>query len=429
MRFNADDINGGFGLNEGTAAIVLKTNSDSLVLGDSANKIALKLRQDSLTMTDTGRMLYWTVDVQELLTTFDQLTRWLRDTRLLTDALAVSDSANKIALKLRADSAAVIDERISGIVRGRVTSDLLTAFDQLVSIFIPGGTGTVYTKDMVDNLTVLDQLFDWLLRQRQGSDTTLVSDQLFDGVVRGRVTSDNTLLVDGFVSGVTRGRTQVDTVSVSDPFFRQLYKVASDSLTVSDGYVFSRLLTRALGDAITVIDGMLSQITGAGAIYVRTASDTLTIGDGTTTYMLRRRSLDESLTIVDERVSGAVRNRRFDDLVAQIVDASVKGVARGRVTSDNLVVSDQTIRTLLRVIAATDSLTLIDGTVTAFLKTRALTDLLQITDETIKQLFASLTFDVRIVIGLEDRIRVGATLDGMPVVGEDASFITVGGYH
>lgn len=348
MLLNDSDIDGDHGLDESTDYTYVRSTLDNL------------------TITDTGRMLYWFVDVQELLTTFDQLVKT-----------------------------------------------------------VVGG-GAVITKNVIDNLTILDSAFDWLVRNRFNGEQLLIADQLIGTSLRGRVTTDNVLVIDGFVSGIMRGRTSLDTISISDSFFKNVFKVASDNLSVTDGYVFTRLLVRALGDAITIIDGMVSSITGAGAVIVRTATDFLTIGDGFTTYMLRRRSLDESLTIQDVRVSGVVRNRRFDDFISQLVDFSNKELWKLR--GDTLIVSEQTLKTFLRTVSATDSLTLQDGVVTAFLKTRALTDLLQITDETIKQLFSALTFDVRIRVGLEDRTRVGVAGDGMPVTGFDQPNIVLGGY-
>jgi hypothetical protein len=273
--------------------------------------------------------------------------------------------------------------------------------------------GGVTTKTLTDNLTVNDAVFDYLMRVRQQSDTAAVSDQLIYGARRGNITSDGILTSDGVVSGAKRGVVATEPLTVSDANFQYLRRTrqGTDTTDVSDGFVSWRRLVRVSQDNIDVLDGYSRSVTGGGTVYGKVISDTLDVTEGFVSWRRLKRLMADNADILDGFSKtligvGIVYAKVMSDVTTLIDDNGQRWTLRTSRLTDSVGLSDAVLRALARIRILGENIEFSDGVIRFLRAVRVSTEDLDISDELVRAYFADQVFNVAVVFGHREEMRM-----------------------
>lgn len=365
----------------------------------------------------------------------DQLLRTWQAVRMLGDVITAEDERRLHTNLMRVvqDTFAADDAALRQALRNRLLVDIAETQD--------GFTRTLAQRRLADDFLTLSDALTWHRQlRREPTDTVSVADAFITQGSSSKVLSDSALIEDGALAVARRNRLAGDVATILDElrFSRVHGRVAADVLTADDKRSFllfldradtinvldartsTRLLVRALSDALSAGDGVIA---AAAGVRVRTTTDTITLDDGyqrvtilkrvtddaillgdahvALTAGLKVRTLTDPLLVDDAQVSGAVRNRRMQDLIDALYDQAVSGTVRWRVLSSALSPADFVIKLLARVALLSDDLTLDSQGLRAALRVRSLYDVLEVTDAFTKSVADALAnlLDVHILIG------------------------------
>lgn len=424
--------------------VLQRMGSDALALTDSpwSARYIAALMNDPLLVDDgfvkaiVGGGVVFTNTRTDTTAITDQLLRSWQAVRMLGDVITPADERRLYTNLMRVvqDTFAADDAALRQALRNRLLTDIAETQD--------GFTRTLARRRLADDFLTLSDTLVWHRQlRREPTDTVSVTDAFITQGSSSKILSDSALIEDGALAVARRNRLAGDVATILDElrFSRVHGRVAADVLTADDKRSFllfldradtinvldartsTRLLVRALSDALSVGDGVIA---AAAGVRVRTTTDTITLDDGyqrvtilkrvtddaillgdahvALTAGLKVRTLTDPLLVDDAQVSGAVRNRRMQDLIDALYDQAVSGTVRWRVLSSALSPADFVIKLLARVALLSDDLTLDSQGLRAALRVRSLYDVLEVTDAFTKSVADALAnlLDVHILIGV-----------------------------
>lgn len=351
----------------------------------------------------------------DVITPDDERRLYTNLMRVVQDTFAVDDAALRQALRNRllVDIAETQDGFTRTLAQRRLADDFLTLSDALV-------WHRQLRREPTDTVSVTDAFITQGSSSKILSDSALIEDGALAAARRTRLASDVATILDELRFSRVHGRVAADVLTADDKRSFLLFLDRADTINVLDARTSTRLLVRALSDALSVGDGVIA---AAAGVRVRTTTDTITLDDGyqrvtilkrvtddaillgdahvALTAGLKVRTLTDPLLVDDAQVSGAVRNRRMQDLIDALYDQAVSGTVRWRVLSSALSPADFVIKLLARVALLSDDLTLDSQGLRAALRVRSLYDVLEVTDAFTKSVADALAnlLDVHILIG------------------------------
>lgn len=201
-------------------------------------------------------------------------------TKVMSDALSLSDVALDVAM------------------RSRIASDALVASDERIS---------------------------GARRLRQQSDTLATSDDFFDPVRRVRVAEDAAVLSDTIVQVRRFVRRMDEAISLADAVTKTL-----------SGGAGGLVVTKVMSDGVELTDNAGQRWT----MRVRQSSDAITLTDALIRTALRIRSMDDDLTLDDGTVR-VRRMRRFATDTLDVSDELIRTLQLGQVSPTNFVFGSQ----------------------------------------------------------------------------------------
>jgi hypothetical protein len=249
-------------------------------------------------------------------------------TQTLSDAIVMTDEFIRGITRPRVldEGAGVTDASIRRLIRGRVNSDTLTAFDD------PNRTIQMVFND--ESLDITDGFVSWRHIVRQFTESLTLADQLSKSVIG---------------SGTLYTRTLTDAVEFADGFIRYVRYV------------------RRTEDGVDVLDEFSKLIAGAGITYARILSDSVTmLDDAGNRWRFVRSQTTDTFALQDTVILGAVRGRVAGDVVA-LNDALTRWVRLVRLLGEDIEFSEGLVK--------------IRGL------TRTLGEDIELTDEAIRTLF------------------------------------------
>lgn len=273
--------------------------------------------------------------------------------------------------------------------------------------------GTTTTKTMTETTVLSDQGLDVTTRIRLQTDSSALSDGLVYGARRGNISSDGIVTSDGSVSGARRGVTANESLALSDNGFQAVRRVrqASDALDVTDGFVSWRRIARVSQDTIDLLDGFSRSVTGTGTVYGKVMSDGLSVTDGVVSWRRLKRLMADNADILDSFSKtllgvGIVYAKVMSDVTTLIDDNGQRWVLRKSQVSDAIGLSDALLRALGRIRILGENLEFSDGAIRFLRAVRVSDESLDIADELIRSYFADQIFNVALVFGHREAVRM-----------------------
>lgn len=423
--------------------VLSRLSGDGLAPTDSAfgSRFVAALLTDPLLVSD-GKIAAVVGGGQVFVTTrtdtaaiSDQLIRTWQAVRMLGDVITAEDERRLYVNLMRVvqSTFAADDAALQRTLRNRLLADIAETQD--------GFTRTLARTRQADDFLTLADVLTWHRQlRREPTDTISLADSFFAQGSSSKVLSDSALVEDGALAVARRNRLASDVATILDElrFSRMQGRVVADVLTADDKRSFllfldriesisvvdaqasTRLLVRALSDALSIDDGVIA--TAAG-VKVRSTADAVTLDDGYQRVTILKRVSDDgillsdahialtagvktktatdALEVDDEAVSGAIRNRRMQDIVDALYDQATLGTVRWRALTSALSPQDFVTKLLARVALLSDDLTLDSRGLRAALRARSLYDVLEVTDAFTKSVADALAnlLDVRILIG------------------------------
>ena len=411
-----------------------RLGSDTVVTLDfsSLSKVKGLLASDLITVTDQlQKQMVWGRSVTDVVTLIDAIIAGGAAgqiyTSTLTDTLTVSDQVQFQLMRNRwiGEALLVTDEAFFAKGRFVVSTDSITIDDS--------GRTLVYDVNATGSLTLLETIIN-------GNAPVIVT----------KITSDLIVVSDGYQRVVMRTRTLFDLITMQDPTTQSKETVSfvDETIDVADSTIARRLVQRISSEGLTLLDFL---ITAGANLRTATVSESVTVTEQAFRYLLRNRLQDEALSVTDGALYTFLRNRWSSDGLTTI-DAIIKAITgagftynstitesvvffdgqthttyRDRATTDAAVVlSEGTIRKLERLLTTIDAVSFNDGLLRVSMNTRSASEALGITDEALKALLFYITFDVRIFLGMQTEVVLGAHQD---VFLNWSQPVNLGAYH
>lgn len=268
---------------------------------------------------------------------------------------------------------------------------------QGIAIAEPSG-GATNTKVMSDTLVVPDS--DVLIRRfrRQLEDDLLITDGFVKSIIGG--------------GGTVNTKVMTETLIISEPTLdRALIMDIAESLIVSDDAGQRWIMRRAmLSDSFALSDGFIKAF-----VLRRQMEDDLTLTDGFVLIRRYRRTLEDDLVLTDNQShsigggAGTIYGKIMEDDLLLVDDASQRYWFRVRALSDSVAFTDAQLSHAQRTRFMEDDLTLVDSLPLIRWRHVTVEDDLTIADEKISTFLPSMTFDVRVRIGIEAGPQLNAS--------------------
>lgn len=411
---------------------------------------------DSVEVTDSEVLREFVLTYSDILSFFDDSQGTVDSggggggtvvTRTAEDILQMSDELLSFLLRLRvvSDSADASDERTNTVYRNRSQDESVEPTD--------GGFDTEWVVDTDDAVAVSDELRSFAFYFRYLDEALLVVDDVVKQVIGSGVTFSSTVedfieLIDGNQRWLGLLRDISDTLEVSDDALRTLLRarLLEDVVELSDVTTYAAFRTRVADELISVIEEVVGTQSGTGVITSATVSDVIDVLDFTAYYRLvtrdsietvsvvddllsfRRvfRFIEDTLLTVDEAVSAITGGTVFSSVLqdsVSLIDLIHSTVERGRVSSDDVALTDDQFKSLQFVRDAVETIVIEDGVARFTLLRRFVEDVLGVDDPFISLYLPVLTFVVRVRLGADEGPRLGVSDDGIRLGADDLSII------
>lgn len=229
-------------------------------------------------------------------------------TKVMSDDIVVADANVSGAIRPRTatESVSMTDQLIKWTRRYRLLTDTLTIIDEVVKSVVFGSG--VFVKVMSDTLSATDGFFRYLMRRRDGSEVVaIVEGDVFRTAVI--TASENVEMADGFVQWRRLKRLLSDNVDLIDGFSKTIAgagityaRILSDTVTlVDDAGNRWRLRMSQLTDAVGLNDQVVRYLR-----RIRQLGDDIEYSDGTLKIQRLTRFADDTVVISDEEISTLV---------------------------------------------------------------------------------------------------------------------------
>lgn len=180
----------------------------------------------------------YTRTLEDVITVVSQISKLLH--LLREDSIQVTDSPLIKALSVVSQSTvSALSEAVTNLRLTRLSSDEVTAFDELVYY-----TLGIQVRTLTSAITVYDELMQALSLVRISSDGVLIVDSLSGPLLRGRIMADDVTMFDQLVTTVLRQ-----------------YAFTAESQTTIDDSIVSIVRLRRILDSITLtVDDIISNV-------------------------------------------------------------------------------------------------------------------------------------------------------------------------
>jgi hypothetical protein len=306
-----------------------------------------------------------------------------------------------------ADALSVADEVLLSRLRGIVVQDDVTLLDALLGSLVRVNVNS-------DDVTVLDFTLVSRLRNIAFTDLFTVIDSfeatVFGGMVNFVTTTDTILVIDNEETVRTFNVTATASIDVVDSFIAQVFSPSGTiyAQTIQDVVVLTDGFVRVFLHARTLVDllTLTDPTTSTREIEVAVSED-IEVTDQTIRSLLFQRVSSDGLTLLDFIIGGGtgVTSVTLSEFVA-FADEALWSIERNRLLADTASFSDELALSIARLATLTESVTIQDGNLNIFLRNTRITEDVTVTDEVLTSLLLAVLYNVRVFIGHAVDVRL-----------------------
>jgi hypothetical protein len=136
-------------------------------------------------------------------------------------------------------------------------------------------------------------------------------------------------------------------------------------------------------------------------------SEDIEVTDQTIRSILFQRVTSDGLTLLDFIIGDAanVTNVTVSEFIA-LVDEALRSIERGRTLTDTALFSDELALSIARLATLIESVTIQDGNLNIFLRNTRITEGVTVTDQVLTSLLLAVLYNVRVFIGHAVDVRL-----------------------
>jgi hypothetical protein len=210
--------------------------------------------------------------------------------------------------------------------------------------------------------------------------------------------------IPGDSGGTIYTQTREDFITVGDEVLLSLLR----GVVVLDVVLLTDDFVRVLVRGRTLIELLtLTDPTTATREIEIAVSEDIEVTDQTIRSILFQRVTSDGLTLLDFIIGDAanVTNVTVSEFIA-LVDEALRSIERGRTLTDTALFSDELALSIARLATLIESVTIQDGNLNIFLRNTRITEGVTVTDQVLTSLLLAVLYNVRVFIGHAVDVRL-----------------------